>query len=340
MEQYYQIYGLGNALVDIDFEVGNETLARLEIDKGVMTLIDHDRHHQLLEELDGIKHVRACGGSCANTMIAFSQFGGTAFYSCLVADDSSGKFFITDLEDHGVATSENFLAKDNSLSTGKCIVLITPDADRTMNTYLGVTQGISREQVSPEALKNSKFLYLEGYLVTSESGKDAAMYAHELARNFGIKTALTLSDPNMTTHFRQGLMEMIEPGVNFLFSNEEEALTFTDTSSLEDAIEGLKAFAEQFVITQGSKGSLIFNGQKIIKIPAHPTSPLDTVGAGDMYAAGILYGLTHNLPLEAAGHLGSLAAAKVIQKYGPRLTLAESDQVLKQFHRDSLEAYK
>src|SRR5579871_6801850 len=171
MKQYH-VYGIGNALVDIDFEVSTKTLERLNIDKGVMTLIDESTHHRLLEELDGVKHLKACGGSAGNTLYTLQQLGGKSFYSCKVGNDEAGDFFYHDLVLHGIHTN---LHEDHREGiTGKCIVLVTPDADRTMNTFLGATSNFSKSQLSETALKNAEYLYIEGYLVASPSACEAA----------------------------------------------------------------------------------------------------------------------------------------------------------------------
>lgn len=325
MKQYH-VYGIGNALVDIDFEVSDSTLQRLNIDKGLMTLIDEDRHHLLLEELDGVKHLKACGGSAANTLFTMQQLGARTFYSCKVGNDDAGKFFYENLISTGMHTNLNEQGLDGI--TGKCIVLVTPDADRTLNTFLGTTSRFSRAQLSEHALKNSHYLYIEGYLAATDLGKDAASLAHQMAKKHNIKTALSLSDPNMVTYFKDALVEIIHDQVDILFCNEKEAKLFTGCDSIEDIESKLRQYAKTFVITLGEKGSIVFDGKKSWKMKAYPVEVVDTVGAGDIFAGAFLYAITHNYDYASAGKLASHAASKVIAKFGPRLTVEEIREIL------------
>lgn len=326
MKQFH-IYGIGNALLDIDFEISEQTIRRLNIEKGVMTLIDEHTHHQLLEELDGIKHLKACGGSAANTLFTFQQLGGKTFYSCKVGDDAAGDFFYRDLILQGIQT--NLHEGHREGVTGKCIVLVTPDADRTMNTFLGATANFSKNQLSEEALCNSEYLYIEGYLVASPSGCEAAIVAREMAEKNNIKTALTLSDPNMVTYFKDGLHAIIGNKVDILFCNETEALLFTGSDNLDQAKEVLQNHARTFVITLGSKGALIYNGNEFSHTLAHKVDVVDTVGAGDVFSGAFLYGITHGFSYFEAGDFASLAASKVVSKFGPRLNREEIKEVRK-----------
>jgi sugar/nucleoside kinase (ribokinase family) len=313
----YDVYGLGNALLDIECEVAPELLHDLGIDKGVMTLLDEDSQNKILSRLDGHPTKRTCGGSAANTMIAISQFGGKAFYSCKVAKDEPGQYYLNDLAQCGVDTSPQ--RYDQSGITGKCLVFVTPDADRTMTTFLGISSSFSDIELMPEAIAESTYTYIEGYLVTGEHSKQAAIKAREIAAAAGQKVALTLSDLNMAKFFKQGLLEMIGPGVDFLFANESEAFEMANTQTLDDAIAYLKTIAKCFAITLGPKGSLIFDGETLIKIEPYPVKAIDTVGAGDMYAGAVLYGITNGLDWATAGRLGSLASARLVTTLGARM---------------------
>lgn len=324
MKQFH-VYGIGNALVDIDFEVSEQSLERLNIEKGVMTLIDESKHYHLLEELDGIKHLKACGGSAANTLFTMQQLGGKTFYSCKVGNDEAGDFFYRDLILQGIHTNLHERAREGI--TGKCIVLVTPDADRTMTTFLGTTAEFSKLQLSESALQRSEYLYIEGYLVASPTACEAAIIAREWATKHHVKTALTLSDANMVTYFREGLCAIINDKVDILFCNEHEALLFTESSQLNEAREELKKFARTFIVTRGEQGALIFNGQDYINIPAFPVSVVDTVGAGDVFAGAFLYGITHQQGFAEAAYLASFAASRVVSKFGPRLNQVDIHHV-------------
>lgn len=318
----FHIYGIGNALLDIDFEVNDITLKRLNIAKGVMSLIDEETHHRLLEELDGVKHMKSSGGSAANTLFTAQQLGAKTFYSCKVGNDESGDFFYRDLILQGVHTNLHECARDGV--TGKCIVLVTPDADRTMTTFLGATATFSQSQLSEQALKDSEYLYIEGYLVASPSACEAAIMAREWANAYSVKTVLTLSDPNMVTYFKEGLTAIIgEKPLDILFANEHEARLFTGLNDLEEMKTVLKKIARTFIITLGPAGALIYDGAEYIRIPAYRVPVIDTVGAGDVFAGAFLYAITHGYDYREAGKMASLAASKVVSKFGPRLSQEE-----------------
>lgn len=314
----YDVYGLGNALVDYEFSVNDEDLNRLEVDKGLMTLVDEERQHQILEGLHKETPNRACGGSAANTMIAISQLGGNSFYSCKVASDETGDFYYKDLKANGVSTSLDEVARKDGV-TGKCFVLVTPDAERSMNTFLGITESFSEEEIIPEAIKESKYIYMEGYLVTSPTGRAAAVKARKIAQEFGVKTALTFSDPNMVQFFKDGLKEMIGEKVDLLFCNESEALTYAETEDLSLAVEAIKKVANSFVITLGAKGALVFDGNQELVVEGFEAKAVDTNGAGDIFAGSFLYGLTNGHSFADSAKLANYAASLLVTKYGPRL---------------------
>jgi sugar/nucleoside kinase (ribokinase family) len=325
----YNVYALGNALLDIEFEVSPEVLQNLGIEKGVMTLLDQDSQDKIVSNLANYDHKRSCGGSAANTLIAVSQFGGKVFYSCKVADDEPGKFYTQDLIDCGVVTNlESQVAKSGV--TGKCLVFVTPDADRTMNTFLGISGEFSDAELVPEAIEQAEYTYIEGYLVSGESSKEAAITARETAQSAGNKVAFSLADPNMVKFFKSGLLEIIGSGVDFLFANEGEALLMAETEDFDRAIEYLKTLAKRFAVTRGASGSVVFDGEQLIEIEPFPVKAIDTVGAGDMYAGAFLYGLTNGLSYAEAGRLASLASSKIVTTLGARMKTAEVQNLLHQ----------
>jgi sugar/nucleoside kinase (ribokinase family) len=327
MNKKYHVYGIGNALVDMEFEVHDEFFSQNGIDKGVMTLVDEPRQHQLIAHLDAFEGKKACGGSAANTIIAVSYFGGKSFYSCKVANDELGDFYVRDLKAAGVDSNLGNGARKDGI-TGKCLVMVTPDAERTMNTFLGITENFSVDELHQDALINSEYLYIEGYLVTSSTGRHAAIEARKIAEENGVKTALTFSDPAMVKFFRDGLAEMIGNRVNLLFCNEHEAKTWAGSDSLDEAINELKKIADTFAITLGGKGALIYDGKHIIDISPHPIRAVDSNGAGDMFAGAFLYGITHGHSFYEAGNIASLAAARVVSQFGPRLNAVAHREVL------------
>lgn len=315
----YHVYGIGAALVDTEIQVSDQELASMNIEKGLMTLVDEDRQHELMRHLEGhlVHSRRASGGSACNSIIAASYFGAKAFYSCKVANDDNGHFYLDDLKDAGV--DSNFHSEKEKGITGKCLVLISPDAERSMNTFLGISESFSSTELNPEAIANSHYIYIEGYLVTSPSGRAAAIEARKIAEANNVKTAFTLSDPGMVEFFKDGLAEMIGEGVDLLFCNKAEALGWADTDSLDTAITALKKIAKTFAITLGSEGALVFDGEQLITVAGNQVDAVDTNGAGDMFAGAFIYAITHGHDYRAAGDLASLASARVVADYGPRL---------------------
>lgn len=318
MTKKYDVYAIGNALVDMEYEVHDEFFKKHNIDKGLMTLVDEERQNYLLDNLGTAPRKQQCGGSAANTAIATAQFGASSFYSCKVAKDPIGNFYFQDLQDNGVDSNLQHQDREDGI-TGKCLVLITPDAERTMNTFLGITSTIGKMQVDPEAIRASKYMYMEGYLVASHTGREAAVHARRIAEAAGVKTALTFSDVNMVKFFKEGLHEMIGDGIDLLFCNESEACAFTDKGTILEAREALKLIAKTFVITLGEKGAMIFDGKGFIDIEPFAVKAIDSNGAGDMYAGAFLYAVTNGHDFKAAGKLASMAASQVVSQFGPRL---------------------
>ena len=325
----YHVYGIGNALVDMEYEVDVSDLTKLRIDKGVMTLADEAHQTNIMQHLAEHHHQKGSGGSAANSLIAVSQFGGKGFYSCKVANDALGHFYMDDLIAGGVDTNHHTDREDGH--TGRCVVLVTPDTDRTMITYLGISGGLSEKELVADALRDSDFFYTEGYLVTSDSARNLSITAKRIAEKAGVKTAISLSDPNMVTHFKAGLMDMIGGGVDLLFANEAEAKGMADTDDLDVAIAFLKTISSEFAITRGPKGALIFDGRDLIEIAPVKVEAVDTVGAGDMFAGAFLYGLTQGWDHNRSGDLAAAASAKLVTSLGPRISAEETQSILRRF---------
>jgi sugar/nucleoside kinase (ribokinase family) len=319
MNKRFDVYGIGNALVDIVTEVDIDFFKRNGVEKGLMTLVDEKRQHELMKAIDMKRSKMACGGSAGNTMIAVGQFGGKSFYSCVVAKDELGKFFLQDLKRNGVETNLTYERLSEGI-TGKCLVMTTADAERTLNTFLGISSLLSPEHLDESAIKDSSYLYLEGYLVTSPNGLEAMKAAKKIAEKNGVKTTLTFSDPSMVKYFSAQMNEIVGASVDMLFCNEEEAMIFTGTNTLNDAREKLKQVAKHFTITLGANGALVYDGDTFITIEPYKVKAVDTNGAGDMFAGAFLYGITHGHSYAEAGKLASLASSRVVAQYGPRLT--------------------
>lgn len=321
----FDVYGIGNALVDTEYEVTEAFLEEAGLEKGVMTLIDADRRHELihlLEEKHNHQAVEQCGGgSAANTMVAVAHLDAKSFYSCKVASDATGDFFMGDLKAAGVTT--NLDSGREAGDSGQCISMVTSDAERSMTTHLGISEDLSIAELNEEALKNSKYLYIEGYLVTSPSAMAAARRAQDVARKAGVKVSLTLSDPAIVEHFKAGFDEFAEHGIDLVFCNEEEAMIWTSSNTKEEAFGKLKTISEMAVMTMGKEGSMTWDGKVEAQVTGTPTKAVDTTGAGDIFAGTFLAAISQGQSFEEAARLANRVAAKLVSQFGARLTKEE-----------------
>ena len=326
----YHVYGMGAALVDTELEVSDSDLTNMGVDKGLMTLVDEARQAELLGHLEShmVYSKRASGGSAGNTIIATSYFGGSTFFSGKVANDENGDFYMQDMKEAGVATID---APAEAGVTGKCLILITPDAERSMNTFLGISETLSMREIDEQAIADSEYLYIESYLVTSDSGRAAATKACKIAKANNTKVAISFSDPGIIAHFGDGVKSIMGDKVDLVFCNEEEALSFAGTSDIDTAIDKIKAVSNEFIITLGAKGALVFDGSDLISVAGVAVTAVDTNGAGDMFAGAFLYGITNGMSATQAGTFASAAAAKVVSQYGPRLSADEYREIVGQF---------
>ena len=322
----YNVYGLGNALVDMEYQVDDGFLDLMRIDKGVMTLVDEEEQHRLIAHLDAFEGEKASGGSAANTLIAVAAFGGSSYYTCKVADDDLGHFYLNDLKAAGVDTNMNGTHADGV--TGKCLVMVTPDAERTMQTFLGISSDLSINELHKEYISLSEYCYMEGYLVTSPSAKAANIDARKTAEASGVKTALTFSDPAIVEFFNDELTETIGDGVDLVFCNEGEALAYTKKDSIDEAIEVIKTFSKNFAITMGAEGAVVYDGSTLYEIAANKVDAIDSNGAGDGFAGAFLYGITNGYSFQDAGDLASLTASKIVSQFGPRLSIEDYKKLL------------
>lgn len=314
----FKVYGIGAALVDTEIRVDDDLLGTLGVEKGLMTLVDSDRRAELLTALDGhmVKAEHKSGGSAGNSLIATALFGGRCFMSCRVAHDADGAIYLADLESAGVSHPGATQAND---PTGKCLVLVTPDAERSMNTYLGASEALSVDQLNPQAIADSQYLYIEGYLVSSETGLAAAVRAREIADEAGVPVAVSFSDPGMVEHFPEQFRRIVGQGVDLVFANEAEALSWTGAGALPDALDALKSSCKRFAVTRGGDGAVCFDGEVLHEIPVHTVQAVDSNGAGDMFAGAFLYALTQAEDFPTAGRFAALAAGQVVSQWGPRL---------------------
>jgi len=328
----YDVYALGNALVDLEYAVEDADLVELALDKGVMTLVDEAQQARIMAHLHAHPHRRGAGGSAANSVIALAQLGGRGAYSCKVADDELGQFYLNDLIAGGIATRAERAREPGD--TGRCVVLTTPDSERTMCTCLGISNALSVRDIDREALRAAEYFYTESYLTTSPSAHAAVIEARTIAEQAGVKTALSLSDPNIVKYFSAGVRELIGAGLDLVFANEAEALGMAATDDLQHAVAFMRGIARVFAITRGPRGALVYDGRETIDIAPVPVTAVDSVGAGDMFAGAFLYGLTQGWSHRQAGSLAAAAAAKLVTTMGPRLSRAETQAVLKRIATD------
>jgi sugar/nucleoside kinase (ribokinase family) len=311
----FDVVGMGNALVDVIAHADDDFLESHDLVKGSMTLIDTDRAVHLYRALGSA--VEMSGGSAANTMCGVASFGGTAAYVGKVSDDELGDVFGHDLLAVGVAFRPG--ARTEGVPTGRCIIVVTPDAQRTMNTYLGVSSLLCVPDVDTDTIAAGRILYMEGYLFDRDDAKEAFRHAAGVAHAHGRSVSLTLSDSFCVERHRGDFRALVREQVDILFGNEDELCALYETESIDDAMDAVRRDCALAVVTVGADGSYVVSKDDVVRVPAHPVRRvIDTTGAGDLFAAGFLYGLTHDHDLRGCAQLGSLAAAEVISHVGPR----------------------
>ena len=308
------VVGIGNALVDVLDHKPHEFIGRHALAKGTMSLIDEQRAHQLYGAM--APALEMSGGSAANTMVGIASLGGAAAYIGRVRDDQLGKAFAADLRATGVEFSVP--AATDGPATGRCMIVVTPDAQRTMNTYLGASTDLGPADVDPELISRAKLIYLEGYLWDRPSAKDAFRKAAGLAHESGRRVALSLSDPFCVDRHRESFVELIDGAVDVLFANEEEIVSLFQVPDFEEAVRQIRGRVSVAALTCGAKGSVVIAGDQEHAIEPFPVTVRDTTGAGDLYAAGFLHGLAQGWSLDRCGRLGSAAAAHIISRTGAR----------------------
>jgi len=307
--------GVGNALVDVIAHASDDFLSRYDLTKGSMTLVETERAVELYGGLSGA--VEMSGGSAANTVVGVASFGGSAAYIGKVDNDDLGQVFGHDMRAVGVG----FIGGGNAqeIPTGRCIIVVTPDAERTMNTYLGVSSTLSTADLDESVIADGQVLYMEGYLFDRDEAKAAFRRAADVAHEHGRTVALTLSDSFCVDRHRDDFRELVENSVDLLFGNEDELLSLYEVESFDDAIAALRADCSIAAITRGADGCVIVTAEELITVAAVPVAKVvDTTGAGDLFAAGFMFGYTNGADLAECGRLGSVAAAEVISHVGPR----------------------
>ena len=309
------VIGVGNALVDVLCSESDAFLERHGLVKGTMHLVDEARARAIYEAMGPA--VEVSGGSAANTIVGVASFGGRAQYVGKVRNDQLGDVFSHDLRSVGVRYTTP--AATSGPSTGRCLIVVTPDAQRTMNTYLGASTQLGAGDVDAHAVARSRILYLEGYLFDPPAAQEAFRVAAGMAHAAGRKVALTLSDPFCVARHREAFLELVDRHVDVLFANEVEICALYQENDFDEAVARVRGHCEIAALTRSERGSVVVNGDEQHVIDAQPVDAVvDTTGAGDLYASGFLFGLSRGMDLATCGRLGSLAAAEVISHVGAR----------------------
>ncbi len=311
----YDVVGIGNAIVDVIARADDAFLAARKLAKGAMTLIDEKQADALYDAMG--PGTESSGGSAANTMAGIASLGGKGAFFGKVKADQLGKVFAHDIRAIGVAFDSK-PAQDGP-ATARCLIFVTPDAQRTMNTYLGACVNLGPEDVDEAVVKNARVTYLEGYLWDPPRAKEAFLKAAKIAHAAGRKVSLSLSDAFCVDRHRAEFRDLVANHVDILFANESEIKSLYEVESFDAALQAVRGSCEIACLTRSEKGSLIVAGEEVHVIDAERVGPVvDTTGAGDLYAAGFLYGWTHGYGLARAGRIASVAAAEAISHVGAR----------------------
>lgn len=319
MPDTIDVLGIGNAIVDVISHADDAFIAENGLAKGAMTLIDADQAEALYAKMG--PGVEISGGSAANTIAGIAGLGGRAAYIGKVADDQLGAVFRHDIRAAGVAYDSAPIA--DGAPTARCLILVTPDAQRTMNTFLGASTELGPDDIDPALIARAQITYLEGYLWDKPAAKEAFVKAARLAGEAGRKVSLTLSDTFCVDRHRDSFLELIDGHIDILFGNEAELLALYQTDNFNAALAAVRGHCDIAVLTRSEKGSVVLEGPNVYEVPADPVAKVvDTTGAGDLFAAGFLFGVTQGRHLAECARIGSIAAAEIISHTGAR---AEAD---------------
>jgi sugar/nucleoside kinase (ribokinase family) len=314
-ENRFDVLGIGSAIVDILARTDDGFIAANEMVKGTMALLTAERSRQIYERMG--RAVEISGGSAANTMAGVASFGGTPAFIGKIGRDNFGTVFRHDIEVVGVTFHAG--TRPTTLPSATCLILVTPDGQRTMNTYLGACTELAAEDIDEDMIAASRVTYIEGYQWDTPDAKAAIRKATKAAKSAGNQVALSLSDPFVVERHRPELLTLIRDEVDILFGNEEEVFRLYEAGDLGTAVERLRTANVLACMTRGAKGAVVFDGQTTAAVEAMPVEKVvDTTGAGDLFAAGFLYGYTHGRDLTGCARIGSLAAAEIISHMGAR----------------------
>jgi len=324
-----KVIGFGAALVDKQFLIKDDVLNDLGLEKGLMTLNSEEEQNELLTFLkdQNYDQISSCGGSATNSIYAAAALGTSSGFIGKVAGDEDGEIYNADLKDNNIEIS-NCITSSNG-NTGNCIVLITPDADRTMSTYLGVSSETKFSEINFQQVSKTNLLFMEAYVVTSPDTKDTAKKLVESCHESNIKIALSLSDPGIVAGFKDELKSWMKKKIDYLFCNHEEAKTFCDANEFDD----LQNYAKTMFITNGANPTMVLEENQTYKVPAYEAKAVDTNGAGDMFAGGVIHGLSEGWKNDKSAKFGNFLASKGVTEIGPRLKKNKYVEYLKEFSK-------
>lgn len=325
MEKTIDVFGVGNAIVDMLAMVPDEFIGEQQLQRASMTLMETDQQARILHALGDHKVELASGGSAANTMVAIAQSGGSGVYFGKVAHDTNGEFYRQDMQESGIPFPVA-MAPESADPTGTCVVLTTPDAERTMCTHLGISTSLSVDDMDWDLLARCKYSYIEGYLWDAPGPREACRETLRKSNELGVKASFTFSDPFLVERYRDEFLEVVPGHCDILFCNLEEARHLLQTDSLEECCQRLAPMAETVFVTDGANGCTVIEGGETWQIDAFRVNAIDTVGAGDAFAGGALFALAHNLGSLQAARWGNYMASQVVAKTGPRLSQPQVDK--------------
>jgi len=329
------ISAIGNALVDTVFKVPHDLIQELGLEIDQMTLSSPEEQAPIINRLieSGAETVSDCGGSATNSLVAAASYGASCFHACKVTNDEDGIRYLESLKAAGVSHKGDMAAAD-SMPTGKCLILVTPDAKRTMTTSLSVSSFMDSQDLDLDEIANSKIFYVEGYMVTSNENYGCVLSVLEHLKGFPeVKIALSLSDPGIVAGFKDKFKEIEAFGLDFIFGNDDEFMAFVGAADLNQAFDLLQSKNYTSIVTMGAEGSAVINSSEIIKTPRVNIEPVDTNGAGDMYAGSFMFALLQEHDLKACAEFANYGAARVVETFGPRLTKDGYQETLKSFQK-------
>lgn len=325
-DKKYDVFGVGNAIVDTLAQVGDQLISELGLAKGSMALMDSQNQAKVLGELEHQNLQLASGGSAANTMVAIAQSGGSGVYFGKVAHDTNGEFYKHDMEQTGIAFPVP-LAPETSLPTGTCVVLTTPDAERTMCTHLGVSTTLTKSDIDLDLLAQSKCSYIEGYLWDAEEPRAACVEAFEQSQRLGVRAAFTFSDAFLIDRFADDFHKIVYQYCDIIFCNSDEARQFFATDDIEECTTKMAMICDLAFITDSGAGCFVVENGIVTKVAGFPVKAIDTNGAGDAFAGGALYGLTNGMSATQAAKWGNYFASRVVENIGPRIEGSLNDHL-------------